>query len=565
MLWSCRSDKIIVSTPLGNLTGQINSKGVINFLAVPFAEPPINELRFKMPKYPYAWKTNLDATKFKDACYNRPGPEIPHFPHLPPGQPQSEDCLHLDIYVDGKTIDPQAKAPVVVYIHGGTFVHGSSALYDFSLLIKGHAIIAVVIQYRLGVFGFSQSPDDNLIPGNLGLHDQVAAIKWVKQYISYFGGDPDSITLQGQSAGSMSISYHLVSPLMKNVFKRAIMESGSIFSLQIRGKDETEVIMKQLINYVGCDTKSTTEEQYNCLISKDARSLLYFGERQKILFTPTVDSRFFSNSKPFDLFKKYSNSSKLDQILIGHNGNEGALFIPFSRKNIINLCLPKWLYEHMMVSKEHQQLFKQIIDLTFEQESYMYIRDVLNRVGELLGDTIFGCSNYDFLNLLIPRNQLMKVYYYFFFPRPNWAVDAKTDLWPYIHRALHFEELQFVLGHPRTNLTEYTDEERNLSSRVITNWAKFVKTGTVDDPLWPMSQLKGEKVEFKYAFFENATSVRPETGFPPNRCDVLPRAAYLDQFTFSQFANIALGLENAITSAQSNETMTWQCRHRYPN
>lgn len=137
----------------------------------------------------------------------------------------SEDCLYLNVYTP--SILPLILLPVMIFIHGGSFKSGSGneEIYGPDFLVKNEVIL-VTINYRLGVFGFLSLQSKN-IPGNAGMKDQVAALKWVKSNIENFGGDPNNITIFGESAGAASVSFHLISPLTKGLFKRAIIQSGS--------------------------------------------------------------------------------------------------------------------------------------------------------------------------------------------------------------------------------------------------------------------------------------------------------------------------------------------------
>lgn len=175
------------------------------FKGIPYAEPPIGKLRFKAPVKHKGWKLIRNAREHGPNC------EV------------SEDCLYLNVY----TMSLKCKRSVMVYIHGGSFNSGSgdSTLFGPSYFMKENVVI-VTLNYRLGAFGFL-STGDEVIQGNNGLKDQLMALKWVKQNIEAFGGDVNSITIFGESAGSASVEYLILSPLAKGLFHRAISESGS--------------------------------------------------------------------------------------------------------------------------------------------------------------------------------------------------------------------------------------------------------------------------------------------------------------------------------------------------
>ncbi|CAH2084438.1 unnamed protein product [Euphydryas editha] len=206
----------------GVLEGQIveNPYGCpfFSFKGIPYAEPPIGDLRFKAPQPIRPWQGIRPAISHGSRCYqyNISSPE---------GAPLgSEDCLFLNVY--SPNIQPDKPIPVMVFIHGGAFVVGGGDDLGPEYLIRKDVVI-VTLHYRLEILGFL-SLDTEDIPGNAGMKDQVAALRWVKKNIKHFGGDPDNITIFGESAGAGSVSFHLVSPMSKGLFKRAITQSGTI-------------------------------------------------------------------------------------------------------------------------------------------------------------------------------------------------------------------------------------------------------------------------------------------------------------------------------------------------
>ncbi len=213
--------------------------GVRAFKGVPFAAPPVGDLRWKEPQPVKNWTGTRNADQFGAACMQRPGGDYWHR-----GAGTSEDCLFLNVWTPGKSGD---KLPVLLYIFGGGFVNGegSEPRYDGeSMARKG--IVAISINYRLGIFGFMAHPElskesAHHASGNYGLLDQVAALRWVRQNIAAFGGDPARVTIAGESAGSISVSALMASPLSKGLIAGAIGESGALIStLPPRSLADTE-------------------------------------------------------------------------------------------------------------------------------------------------------------------------------------------------------------------------------------------------------------------------------------------------------------------------------------
>jgi para-nitrobenzyl esterase len=213
-----------VRTQAGRVRGpQRDGNGVLAFKGIPYAAPPVGPLRWRAPQPPTRWNGVRDASTFGAGCLSavendqRPGP-------------RAEDCLYLNVWTAAKQADE--KRPVMVWIHGGGFQFGSSAnpaTDGGPLAAKG--VVVVSFNYRLGIFGFLAHPDlDSEAPsGNYGLQDQLAALRWVKANIADFGGDPDNVTLFGESAGAMATGILMASPLTHGLFHKAIGESGAFW------------------------------------------------------------------------------------------------------------------------------------------------------------------------------------------------------------------------------------------------------------------------------------------------------------------------------------------------
>lgn len=206
------------------------------YLGIPFAAPPVGELRWRAPQPVVPWSGVKQASSFAPACA-----QTAAWITLP----KSEDCLYLNVWTPAPST---GKLPVIVWIHGGGYYGGTAAqpLYDGANLARRGAVV-VTVNYRLGIWGFfshpeltAESPDH--VSGNQGIQDQIAALRWVKQNIAAFGGDPGRVTIMGESAGAISVAILTVSPLAQGLFQRAIAESGSdIFDSQPeRGVAETK-------------------------------------------------------------------------------------------------------------------------------------------------------------------------------------------------------------------------------------------------------------------------------------------------------------------------------------
>ena len=219
------AQKATVTLPIGTLEG-VRGDGLYLFKGVPYAAAPVGPRRWMPPQPVEPWQGAYRADRFRDVAPQNPliGGPSPEEP-----EPQSEDCLFLNIFTPG--LD-DARRPVMVWIHGGAFSFGSgsSPMFDGSDLAKRHDVVVVTVNYRLNVLGFLNLHEVTggkiSATGNEGLLDQAAALRWVRDYIAVFGGDPLNVTVFGESAGAMSIACLLVMPAAKGLFDKAILESG---------------------------------------------------------------------------------------------------------------------------------------------------------------------------------------------------------------------------------------------------------------------------------------------------------------------------------------------------
>ena len=273
---------LIVSTLSGRVRGMTSQaatgKQVDVWNSIPFAQPPIGDLRFRHPKPMDSWGDVVrDTRALPNSCWQTMDDFFGNFSGSTmwnANTERSEDCLYLSVTVPR----PRPKnAAVMVWIFGGGFVTGSSTLevYDPKILVSEENVIFVSIQYRLASLGFLHF-DQPGAPGNMGMLDHVAALQWIHSNIVFFGGNPDNITLFGESAGAASVSMHLLSPLSRNLFNRAIMQSGSATApWAIVDKEETITRGLKLAETVGCPhSRANTNATLDCLRTINASVLI---------------------------------------------------------------------------------------------------------------------------------------------------------------------------------------------------------------------------------------------------------------------------------------------------
>ncbi|KAH7095779.1 carboxylesterase [Paraphoma chrysanthemicola] len=301
------------------------------FLGVPFAAPL---QRFSPPQKETPWQGIYDASTHKPACIqqfdfpeedrariikwlNTPGP--------PAGE--SEDCLYLDIYAPPKGKEPKA---VLFWIHGGVYLYGSGSLplYDGSILAAIHDVVVVTTNYRLNVFGFPGSPEIPEGQRNLGLLDQRLALDWVQRNIAAFGGDPEQVTIFGESAGASSVDALITSPPHPLPFRAAIMQSGHK-TLHPESSD-SEKSWKKLIELAGCKESDALQ----CVRKKSALELKGIVERAALPFNPILDGVTVSKTPRRDRLSSINDTSAIARVpvMMGTNANEGSMYaLPLAR------------------------------------------------------------------------------------------------------------------------------------------------------------------------------------------------------------------------------------------
>ena len=298
------------------------------FRGIPYAEPPINNLRWKSP-IPAKKNLKIDARQFKPACmqdrYNTDwyhnvikafGSDPSLFEHV---NSISEDCLYLNIWT--KSLETTARKPVMVWIHGGNDTAGWSYEPDYiGHNLSNKDVVVVSIGYRLNIFGFFKHPNMSKQTGNFGLEDQILSLQWLKENIKYFGGDPNNITIFGESAGGAHISYHLVSPASEGLFEKAIIQSGgcnlvSPYSL---------LDVQEAYNFAKEATDIISPNNFEALRNIDSKRLLDVSKAMGYPFHPIIDGNLIEKQ----ILNIYSrgNLNKVD-LIIGSNKNEEYLYI----------------------------------------------------------------------------------------------------------------------------------------------------------------------------------------------------------------------------------------------
>ncbi|KAG5895283.1 hypothetical protein JTB14_015149 [Gonioctena quinquepunctata] len=296
----------------------LDGKSFLAFLGIPYAKPPVGELRFKAPQPAESWKGVRDATKDGECC-------IQSNMGMTEG---SEDCLNLNVFTKELRKENYPLKPVMVWIHGGAFMYGSNqitaACPDF---LMTEDIVLVAINYRLGFLGFLSLEDPSLgVPGNAALKDQTLALKWVQNNIKSFGGDPNNVTIFGESAGAASVHYHLLSQSSKGLFHKAIMQSGCSLNPWTLKKQRS----LEFVRFMGREV-DTEKEALEILKNSTAEELVeyqskYVGGKFEII-SPVIEKpneTQFITQHPIELIAT-GNYNKVP-LLLGYCSAEGLLF-----------------------------------------------------------------------------------------------------------------------------------------------------------------------------------------------------------------------------------------------
>jgi len=452
-----------VKTASGLVSGYYHpATGITIFKGIPFAAAPVGDLRWKPPQPAIPWKGVRECTAFsaspmqpKPVSFFMIGPEF-----VVPQSPLSEDCLYLNIWTGANTASE--KRPVLVWIYGGGFVTGGAAAPGYSgEALARQGIIFVSFNYRLGVFGFLAHPEltaesPHHSSGNYALLDQLAAIEWVKKNISAFGGDPDKITVAGQSAGSASVNCLLASPLSKGLFHGAIAESGSLVLenplLRMRSLASAEKSGADLVRKLNV----TSLKDLRALTAEDLQT------RAAGLYSPIVDGYIM----PANVAEIYKEDRQWHMpFLTGWNADEGFIFGISERESFAG---------QGSAFGTDSDLFKKYFPAQTDSES------VVSQIALAVDKTI-GIPQYQWA-IKQNANQVSKTYLYNFTRKPPAEGEKKR------FGAYHTAEIGYALHNLDSIQKNWEMVDRMLEKMMSTCWVQFVKSGNpngAETPAWP--------------------------------------------------------------------------------
>lgn len=452
-------ENYIVEISSGKIQGYFN-RGVIKFKGIPYVEPPVGKLRFKPPVPVEPWNDIRDATKYSPVC---PQPKSALEEMAADPFPQSEkDSLTLNVWT--QKLDDKTR-PVMFFIHGGAFRTGSGRALDGSRIVLRGDVVVVSINYRLGPFGFLYIPDVSDATPNVGLLDMVAGLKWVRENITRFGGNPEDITIFGESAGAFAVTCLLAMPAAKGLFKRAIIQSGYVTKFSSHPSSGLATY-KTLIERLGIkegDIESLRMLPYEEIIS----NLDSFEANPQVAlnFTPTIDK----DTLPENPYEAIRNGFAKDiDLFIGSNLEETKMWSLWAPGG--NIMTEERLLKRVngivRLINQDESKSKELIEVY--RKSRKSPQDVLDAIET---DRQFRISSIRVAEAQSQHNK--NTFMYLFSWKTPWEGGK--------YGAMHALELSFVFGilldKDEGIFPRKTEETQELSGKMMDAWISFTRTG----------------------------------------------------------------------------------------
>lgn len=463
-------------TANGVLQGVTETSGIVAYKGIPFAQPPVGDLRWKEPQAPLNWKGIRKADHFGPQAMQRPIYSDMMFR----SDGKSEDCLYLNVWTPAKS--PKEKLAVLVYFYGGGLNagDGSEYRYDGEALAK-KGIITVTVNYRLGIFGFMAHPEltaesPHHASGNYGLMDQHAALVWVKKNIAAFGGDPNKVTIGGESAGSMSVCGQIASPLSKGLFAGGIGESGSFLgNLSPVPLTEAEANGVKFAASIGANSLAD-------LRKIPADTLLKLSARGR--FPTTIDGYFLPES-PQAIFS--TGRQMAVPLLAGWNTAEAGA------GGVLGRAEPTVENYKAAVQKLYGDRAGEILKAYPVNTD----ADVLQAATDLASDRFIAYASWKFIDLH-SKTSGHPVYRYLFAKKRPVMANAPAGTVDHAIGAAHASDIEYALGNLPTNkVYAWTADDYKASETMQNFFVNFVKTGNPNGPglpTWDSLQSSDPKI-----------------------------------------------------------------------
>ena len=446
-----------VKTELGIVQGTIEDSLRV-FKGIPFAAPPVGDLRWKAPQPATPWDTVLIADKYAPAAFQGGNP--------PSGK--SEDCLYLNIWTPAKSA--KDKLPVLVWIYGGGFSFGSTAEPGYTgEKLAGKGVVYVSIAYRVGQLGFLAHPElsaenSNHVSGNYGLLDQIAGLQWIQKNIAAFGGDPNKVTIFGESAGGISVSMLSASPLAKGLFHGAISQSGGSFG------------PTRKITYPGENMKTLADAEADGVAYAEKLGAKSIAELRAIPADklplgmgmgggwPITDGYVL----PDNQIRMYEAGNFNDTpVLVGYNSDEGASFTRTQNPA-----------EFIQSVKERYGKYADSLLAAYPVNE----TSVSKTARDLSRDAAFGWHTWSWARLQAKQGK-SKAYLYYFDQHPEYPEDSPR----FGYGSPHGQDVAYVFGHLDKSNPETIPSDLEISEAMVTYWTNFAKYGDPNGngmPVW---------------------------------------------------------------------------------
>ena len=481
-----RADSPVVKTKQGSVRGKlINNGQVAAFLGIPYAAPPVGDLRWRPPQPAARWRGTRDGRRFGAHCYQTHQFADMVFQDSGP----SEDCLFLNVYAPANAT-AKSKLPVMFWIHGVGYQGGSASepRHDGDFL-PTRGVVLVTINYRLGVFGFLATPalarEGNGAAGNYGLMDQVAALQWVNSNIAAFGGDPQNVTIFGESAGSYSVSLLMASQSARGLFAKAIGESGGELDIggpQHPGFEQVEQQDEAWVKSLGMNLTHLRELPPDIIVAAAQRS-------DAPRFWPTVDGSFLT--EPVAVTYAAGQQAHVP-LLAGWNRDEMSGLAK-------GMTAAKWKQYAQQHFGDKAQEFLKYYPADNDAQA---IRSAI----DFNSDAFIAFSTWRWVQAQVKTGQSPVYRYHFMLPAPPSKFHPGSS-------AFHSDDIEYVFGTLDTRPgAVWRPEDRQLSSQIMTYWTNFARSGNPNGagvPQWPRFDRTDQVLNLG-----NPTVVVPDTAKP---------------------------------------------------
>jgi para-nitrobenzyl esterase len=472
----------VVTTTQGQLCGGAVA-GAYAFQGIGYASPPTGALRWRAPQAAPAW-TGIRSAR-------APGNSCPQDIPVLNSRIGNEDCLYLNVRTPDPT--PTALAPVMVWIHGGGFTSGDGGQYtgatEGAEIVRTGGVVVVSINYRLGPLGFlahaglSQEDPSHPSSGNYGLEDQIAALTWVRDHIAAFGGDPNQVTIFGESAGGWSVCAHLASPRSAGLFHRAIVQSG-ICTIPLTALAASEAQGDTFATRAGC--AGTDPEVLACLRQRTATEIMNaLPPDPNFAFTPGTwgtyglvnDGYVFTEDLRDALAAGRFNKVP---VMVGSTRDEGTLFVTLAHDNRGAPLQPSEYparLAYLMASPAAAA-----VAAHYPLANYPVPGAAL---ADAFGSAVLACPTIKAAHLMAPHTPTYL--YQFEYPDAAFPVPLTQS---FALGAFHSAEIQFIFGIP-AGAAPFSADETSLSGTMMRYWTRFARTGDPNgpsDPIWPPFQ-----------------------------------------------------------------------------